>query len=339
MNFAAPEYVWNPRGTPANRGVHRQPFFRAETMCTTCLGYRQFAFLLPFLLCMIGILGCTSSAPSPSNTPASSTAENVVTVGEPVLCSILQELVGNDIQFLCPDVPAGAAVSTAQIQQIQSSKIIVLDGTHASNQWSQQVSLPQSRTIHSTFEILDRLIFVSNLSTHSHGPGTEHSHGGTVSQTWLDPALFGQQIEYVLSTLAEKELISNPDYLAKVEQWQQMTADLNQRLDQHASPTPRPVLVDHVGTEYLCRRLNWQPEVFDFSRTGTQQEEESRVKLNEWLKEHPTGLLISTSDKVPPLSGLEEPTEGKLVRLNIDTKAFISPQYIISFEEILKKLP
>lgn len=289
-------------------------------------------WMLPLLLLP---LGCGTDPADSNSVPPESTT---VTVADPVMATVLQQLVGESIEFYCPDVPAGVAITDEQIDRILASKLIVQDGSHGGSSWAQQISIPQARTMNSAFAILEELIYVPNLSSHSHGPGQEHSHGGNISETWLDPQLFAKQINSVLDTLVARGFLSDTASRDASAKWQEWTADLNQELSDLRSNEPSDVLVDGPGTEYLCRRLQWQPQIINLNHLAAEDPADLKKQLQSWLNRESRGPLILTQPPSEPLKDVLNELKADYTRLDISPDSFLQDSYVTAFQSILDKL-
>jgi zinc transport system substrate-binding protein len=77
-----------------------------------------------------------------------------------------------------PDVdPAFWMPDPKTIAAYQGADLILLNGADYAK-WMSKVSLPLSRLVDTSRGFEDQYIQQANLSTHSHGPGGEHTHGG-----------------------------------------------------------------------------------------------------------------------------------------------------------------
>lgn len=260
-----------------------------------CADRRSFASLLlgGVWLAVIG-LGC-SPAPEPSSeeTPGVIASESRVTVASFPLYEALQAAVGQELDLFYPQVPAGQAIDRPTVQQVQSSRLIVVDGTHHVG-WVDTVSLPETRKRVSTFDIMDRLIRVENLGSHSHGPGGEHSHKGIVAQTWLDPALLKLQLQSTLQACVKAELLDAEAMQRGVERWWSQVAGLERDLQALAQAGPRTVIADRAGTEYLLQRIGWQVEIQELDKLAAADLATLERELQRRLQQNPELVIVLT---------------------------------------------
>jgi zinc transport system substrate-binding protein len=248
-------------------------------------------------LAVIG-LGCSPAPETGSEEkPGASASESRVTVASFPLYEALQAAVGQELDLFYPQVPAGQAIDRPTVQQVQSSRLIVVDGTHHVG-WVDTVSLPETRKRVSTFDIMDRLIMVENLGSHSHGPGGEHSHKGIVAQTWLDPALLKLQLQSTLQACVKAELLDAEAMQRGVERWWSQVAGLERDLQALAQASPRTVIADRAGTEYLLQRIGWQVEIQELDKLAAADLATLERELQRRLQQNP-GLLIVLTQGLP----------------------------------------
>lgn len=262
-------------------------------------------------------VGCNSS--EPSVTEKSSIApewRNQITVVSFPLYEALQSAGAKDLNLFYPELPVGKVMDRETIKRIQASQLIFLDGTHHVG-WVDTVSLPESRKRYSTFDIMDRLIMVDSLGSHAHGPGGAHSHPGIVAQTWLDPALFKQQLETVLKTCASSELMRESDVANLLENWSKTIQPLDARLSELAKQTPRRVIVDRAGTEYLMRRLGWTAEIQELEQALAKDAAQVELELRQRFTEDKTLIIVLTKPAPPELTGMLQRLEIPQVSLDL----------------------
>lgn len=283
-----------------------------------CADRRSFASLLlgGVWLAVIG-LGC-SPAPEPGSeeTPGASASESRVTVASFPLYEALQAAVGQELDLFYPQVPAGQAIDRPTVQQVQSSRLIVVDGTHHVG-WVDTVSLPETRKRVSTFDIMDRLIMVENLGSHSHGPGGEHSHKGIVAQTWLDPALLKLQLQSTLQACVKAELLDAEAMQRGVERWWSQVAGLERDLQALAQAGPRTVIADRAGTEYLLQRIGWQVEIQELDKLAAADLATLERELQRRLQQNPELVIVLTQGASPRLEQLLLKLQLPTVRIDL----------------------
>jgi zinc transport system substrate-binding protein len=133
-------------------------------------------------------------------------AASIITVNYP-LYYFTQQLAGDLATVILP-VPVGSDPAQwnpqlADIQQMQQAELIILNGAGYST-WLDKVSLSPNRLVNSSLDAKDQWITLSGQTTHSHGPGGEHSHGGYAFTTWMDMTLARQQASAIARALIKR---------------------------------------------------------------------------------------------------------------------------------------
>lgn len=124
-----------------------------------------------------------------------------------------EQLVGDaaEVDFPVPvDVdPAFWRPSISDISAIQSADLVLLNGAGFAT-WVDRVSLSRAKLVDTSTSIEDRFIVTESI-THSHGEGTEHSHAGLASYTWLDLSLAIAQAEAVAAAIGGRGIAPAKD--------------------------------------------------------------------------------------------------------------------------------
>jgi len=167
-----------------------------------------------------------------------------------------ERLLGDAAEVVYP-VPEGVdpafwRPSIADISAIQSADLVLLNGAGFAT-WTTRVSLPRSRLVDSARGVEERFI-ATDAITHSHGDGGEHSHAGTASHTWLEPALATLQAEALAAAFAARTLAPADEVYARFDA---LRADL-ERLDETARAALQaargvPMVATHPRYQYLAR--------------------------------------------------------------------------------------
>lgn len=191
-----------------------------------------------------------------------------------------------------PDVdPAFWMPDAEAIASYQRADLILLNGAGYAK-WLERASLPRSRLVDTSRAFADKYIEGPAAVTHSHGPGGEHSHGGTAFTTWLDLSQAAQQADAVAQAVTRKR----PDAKDQIER--NLVAlkgdllSLDARLAKIAGSDPgRPLMASHPVYQYLARRygLNlrsvlWEPD--------TVPRKEQWVEFERILSEHPAKWML-----------------------------------------------
>ena len=225
----------------------------------------------------------------------------VYTVNYPL--SYFAERIGGEhinVVFPAPaDVdPAFWTPDEALVRKYQQADLIILNGAGYAK-WTKKVSLPMLRTIDTSRSFKDKLIHIETGVTHSHGPGGDHSHGGTAFTTWLDFSQATQQAEAIYKALSRKA----PDFKADfTKNFEALTKDLLKLDEQMSAMNIKkpglPLVGSHPIYQYMARRYNlnlkivmWEPDA-DPSETQWKQ-------LQGLVKAHPAEWMIWEGEPLP----------------------------------------
>ncbi|HYF34514.1 MAG TPA: metal ABC transporter substrate-binding protein [Prosthecobacter sp.] len=224
-------------------------------------------YLLPLLI----LAACKPSASGPA--PAAAAKDGMVSVA--VANYPLQyfaERIGGDavtVKFPAPgdEDPAFWQPDDAAIAQYQAADVILMNGATYSK-WAEKVTLPAMKVVDTSKGFAKAFIEIPASTTHSHGPGGEHSHSGTAFTTWIDFQQAIQQAEAVANALKA----AKPDSAGAVDaNFQALKADL-EGLDARLVAVGKriagaPLMASHPVYHYFARRygLNlksvlWEPE-------------------------------------------------------------------------------
>ncbi len=206
-----------------------------------------------------------------------------------------------DVKFPAPadEDPAFWQPDDAAISAYQSADLILMNGATYSK-WAEKVTLPESKLVDTSAGFKAQYIEIKADSTHSHGPGGEHSHSGTAFTTWLDLIQAAQQAETVSAALQElvskeaAEQIKSRMALLKTE-----LDSLNQRLLSCGSRLVNaPLVASHPVYHYWARRygfnlqsLLWEPEVVP--------DDKAMETLKAIIAKHPAKWMIWEGSPAP----------------------------------------
>lgn len=146
------------------------------------------------------------------------------------------------------------------MNQFQNARLVITNGAEF-EKWVAGAALPRGRTVASlSDEALDELggPITMESTTHSHGPGGEHTHEGVDGHTWVSPRLAVAQAERIaeaMSTAWPEHAEAFGANLARlVEDLEMLEAslrDLTPLVQQHR------LLASHPAYNYLARDLGW----------------------------------------------------------------------------------
>jgi zinc transport system substrate-binding protein len=195
----------------------------------------------------------------------------VYTVNYP-LQYFAQRIAGPHVEVVFP-APAGVDPAFWQpdiktIIEYQRADLILLNGAGYAR-WVDNVSLPQSRLVNTSASFSDNYIDIAATTTHSHGPGGDHSHSGTAFTTWLDINQAIQQAEVIKNALLRKRPELDEVFELNYEKLQQDLQALDDQLKSIAlTNTRQPLVVSHPVYQYFARRyglsmesLLWEADV------------------------------------------------------------------------------
>ena len=219
-------------------------------------------FLFLFLFVMCGIV-CFNAAADEKKTLT------IYTVNYP-LKYFAERIAGDHAVVIFPapaDVdPAFWMPDKETIAAYQGGDLILLNGADYAK-WLAKVALSRFRTVDTSTGFSDDYITTAGATTHSHGPGGEHSHTGTAFTTWLDFSLASKQAEAFTIALCKKL----PDHCKAFEKKYDILKEELMALDAEiesivTGKEDRPVVASHPVYQYFSRRygLNlesvmWEP--------------------------------------------------------------------------------
>ncbi len=214
----------------------------------------------------------TAPASATADTPAAAiSGKPQVLVANYPLQYFAQRIAGDAVQvrFLAPkdEDPAFWQPDEAAVTAFQNADLILMNGASYSK-WADKVTLPESKVVDTSSAFAQSLIQVNETSTHSHGPGGEHSHSGTAFTTWIDfkqASLQARAVRNALSALipeAKEAFEKNFDGLKDdLDDLDRRMSALSRRLVEN------PMVASHPVYHYLARRYGmnlrsvlWEPE-------------------------------------------------------------------------------
>ena len=189
---------------------------------------------------------------------------------------------GIDPAFWTPDAQTVGAY--------QAADLVLLNGANYAK-WINRVSLSRKRLVDTSHAFADDYIHVDSGTTHSHGAGEEHSHGGTAFTTWLDMQQAIQQADAIKRALVEKRprfkqvFQDNFDKLAS--DLKSLDNDLQRIV---AADSERAALASHPVYQYLARRyginlhsVTWEPDAMPAQSQWKELERLAEKTSARWL--------------------------------------------------------
>lgn len=248
-------------------------------MSCSLLALRSQTLLLASSFCLLTaslLSGCksetqttTTSQPAPKNLVATSY----------MLAHFAETLAvdGMQVSFPIPaDVdPAHWHPTEEDVAALQQADLLIINGSTYES-WLDSISIDDEKILNTTVALSDQLIESGEEVTHSHGPEGEHSHAGTASQLWLDPALAVRQAGTLETSLAERLQVEARTELAA------KSVVLNKKLvefessfeDKTEACRGWAVIASHPVYQYLGRRLDWKLSSVHWEPGETPSEEE-----------------------------------------------------------------
>jgi zinc transport system substrate-binding protein len=212
-----------------------------------------------------------SDAPAAVAAPAAKSNQPQVLVANYPLQYFAQRIAGDavEVRFLAPkdEDPAFWHPDETAIAAFQGADLILMNGATYSK-WADKITLPESKAVDTSASFKASLIQVNETSTHSHGPGGEHSHSGTAFTTWIDFKQASLQAKSVRDALIRLVPAAKQ---AMETSYDNLQDELN-TLDDRMSVLSRrlvnqPLVASHPVYHYLARRygmslkaLLWEPE-------------------------------------------------------------------------------
>jgi len=202
---------------------------------------------------------------------------------------------GSAVEVLFPapgdEDPAFWQPDDAAITKFQNADVMLMNGATYSK-WAEKVTLPQSKLVDTSASFKAQYIEIKSETTHSHGPGGEHSHSGTAFTTWVDLNQAIQQAEAVKNALSK----FSPDAATNFEKLKADLEALDARLIAVGKRIANaPLVASHPVYHYLARRyaLNlqavlWEPEVVP--------DDKAMEELKAILAKHPAKWMLWEGD-------------------------------------------
>lgn len=243
------------------------------------------------LLCPLFLISCGKEPATQPGAASPASRKPQVYVANYPLRYLAERLGGGavEVKFPAPgdEDPAFWQPDDATVSDYQAADLILMNGATYSK-WAEKVTLPQSRLVDTSAPFKAQYIEIKADSTHSHGPGGEHSHSGTAFTTWIDLQQAIQQAGEVAKALAPHAPEAEKNLAA-------LKADL-EALDQRLLAVGKrlanaPLVASHPVYHYFARRyaLNlqsvlWEPE--------TVPDDKAMEELKALLAKHPAKWMI-----------------------------------------------
>ena len=235
-------------------------------------------------------------------TPAAIAADKlkVYTVNYP-LAYFAERIAGDQAEVVFPaptDVdPALWMPDTGIVTAYQGADLILLNGANYAK-WIARVSLPRLRMMDTSAPFADRFL-QQQTTSHSHGPGGDHSHSGTAFTTWLDLRQAVQQAEAITAAFTRKRPAAKQQFGSNLESLKSDLLALDERLAGITTSTAdSPILASHPVYQYLARRygLNLESVMWEPDEVPDENQWAELVKI---LEERPAKWMLWEAEPIP----------------------------------------
>jgi len=180
----------------------------------------------------------------------------------------------------------------------QQADLILLNGANYAK-WVDRVSLPQRKLVDTSASFRDHYIHVKAGTTHSHGPGGDHSHTGTAFTTWLDFNQAAEQARAIADAMTRKQPALEEVFVRNFTALEADLLALDKLIQSIVATRPDlPLMASHPVYQYFQRRygLNLQSVMWE---PGEVPGEVQWTGLERILKEHPARWMIWESEPHP----------------------------------------
>ncbi|GEP41561.1 metal ABC transporter substrate-binding protein [Brevifollis gellanilyticus] len=199
-----------------------------------------------------------------------------------------------EVHFPAPgdEDPAFWQPDDATIAKYQSADLILMNGATYSK-WAEKATLPEAKITDTSTAFADKFIEIKSDTTHSHGPGGEHSHAGTAFTTWIDLQQAIQQASAVSDALQAVAPVGSSESMKAA--FTALKGDL-ESLDQRLLAVGKringaPLVASHPVYHYFARHYSlnlqsvlWEPE--------TVPDDKAIEDLKAILAKHPAKWMI-----------------------------------------------
>ena len=270
-----------------------------------------------FALFMTSCGGAGPSEEAVSSSGAEDVKLSVYVVNYPL--QYFAERIGGDrvaVHFPAPSEgdPAFWSPDPSNVAQYQAADLILLNGADYAK-WVPKVTLPPSKLVDTSESFKDRVIYFEDATTHSHGPGGEHSHGESAFTTWLDFGLALEQAKSIRDALVEAR---PEDERMFQERFQALESDLTGLSSQLEAlvegKTEAPLVGSHPVYQYLARKYGLDIVSVHFE-PDEMPDPKGWQELEHLLEDHPAKWMLWEGE---PLGE----TQAKLEELGVKSVVF-----------------
>ncbi len=228
----------------------------------------------------------------------------IYTVNYPL--TYFAERIGGDLVNVVFPAPSGIdpafwTPDTETLKKYQKADLIILNGA-GYEKWTRKVSLPMLRLVDTSKAFKDKLIHIETNVTHSHGPGGDHSHGGTAFTTWLDFSQAALQAEAIYKAISRKHPANKAVFAKNFESLKKDLLELDVEMKTLSAQKPGlPLVGSHPIYQYMARRyrLNLQMVMWE---PGEDPGGAKWKQLQEMAQSHPAEWMIWEEKPLPESS-------------------------------------
>lgn len=224
---------------------------------------------LLFAIAGAAIPGCGEQSGTTSGQSSSALVEEVLTTFYPT--TYFAERIAGGLVTVRSALPTDEdpifwKPGADEMVQYQNAKLVIINGAEF-EKWVAGAALPRARTVESLSDAdLDATggPITMETTTHSHGPGGEHTHEGLDGHTWVSPDIAIVQAR----TIAEAMTTAWPQHAeafdtnlaSLVEELEMLRVSLN---DLTPLVGEHRLLASHPAYNYLARDLGWDVHNLD----------------------------------------------------------------------------
>lgn len=244
---------------------------------------------------LLALAGCGRDDPSSGTRTGDPGAPLEVLVVNYPLQYFAERIGGGHVRVAFP-VPGGVdpaywSPAPEAVVGFQQADVILLNGAGYAR-WVERATLPASRLVVTAAAAADRFIDIEGGITHSHGPGPAHSHAGTASLTWLDPAIAILQARAVRDALVRARPRLEEELSVRFDALHNDLLLLDETFERVAKSRAQARLVaSHPVYHYFARRyafeirsVHWDPE--------KAQDDVQWSELDEILRTHAATAML-----------------------------------------------
>ena len=221
-----------------------------------------------------------------------------------------------DVQF-----PAAVSSDSAywkptptDVSTMQQADLTFLNGTWY-EKWLKNVSLPSSKLIDTSAGFSDRLIPLTDRTTHSHGLEGEHEHSETAFTTWLDMKLAVAQIRAITGALVARWQKHEAQIQGSSVALESDLMAIDEQIENTVRSAPdRQVVFSPPVYQYFQKRyringksVHWEPDEIP--------DESMWREFSNLIGDHPTKWMIWEREPLPKIT-------ARLKSIRIQSVAF-----------------